>query len=117
LLFHIQGGNGLSSLRHWDDDSSAYTNRNEKKLYSELVATGITGWEYAGYPPSLRETKRWLKQDANIVEKRKNQAASSQVNPPIKLSKCISRKTDRRSNPSEYIWFENNPNCTVRQKH
>ncbi|KAJ1311572.1 hypothetical protein OPQ81_010055 [Rhizoctonia solani] len=51
-VYHIKGGNGVGSLEHWESDEAP-----AQILYN---VPEITGWEYAGAPPSLRVVKKWL---------------------------------------------------------
>jgi hypothetical protein len=51
-VFHIKGGTGVGSLERWgsggEDDS----------VLNALA--GVSGWEYAGVPPSSSVVKQWL---------------------------------------------------------
>ncbi|CAE6457952.1 unnamed protein product [Rhizoctonia solani] len=51
-VYHIRGGTGVGSLEHWQSNSAPpQVLRN---------VPDITGWEYAGVPPSSKVVKKWL---------------------------------------------------------
>ncbi|CAE6411247.1 unnamed protein product [Rhizoctonia solani] len=51
-VYHIKGGNGVGSLEHWESsEAPAQVLQNVPE---------ITGWEYAGVPPSSKVVKQWL---------------------------------------------------------
>lgn len=79
LIYYIQGGSGLSTLKDWDDGSGAIQEKGSHfKIKQETMA--ISGWEYASVPPSVREVKRWLKTDVISQEtSKKRRNAPSQV--------------------------------------
>ncbi|KAG8688934.1 DNA polymerase zeta [Ceratobasidium sp. 423] len=51
-VYHIKGGDGVGSLEHWES--------NEASVQALQNAPEITGWEYAGVPPSSKVVKQWL---------------------------------------------------------
>ncbi|CAE6429817.1 unnamed protein product [Rhizoctonia solani] len=51
-VYHIRGGTGVGSLEHWE--------ANEAPAQALRNVPEITGWEYAGVPPSSKVVKRWL---------------------------------------------------------
>lgn len=77
LVYYIQGGSGISTLKEWDDGSGA---TRLKFSHVKLDAAGTSGWEYASLPPSVREVKRWLKMNAlSQVIPKKCMSGPSQV--------------------------------------
>ncbi|KAH7345127.1 hypothetical protein B0J17DRAFT_712735 [Rhizoctonia solani] len=51
-VYHIKGGTGVGSLEHWES--------NESPAQALQDTPEVTGWEYAGVPPSSRVVKQWL---------------------------------------------------------
>jgi DNA polymerase zeta len=72
LLYHLNGGDGLSTLDEWGGGQS-YVGMSNANLRSKSKARAMTqcdhtpsgGWEYASCPPSHREVKKWLTSDAS----------------------------------------------------
>jgi DNA polymerase zeta len=69
LLYHLDGGNGLSTLDEWDGVQSHAVNASSKtsrkgKTITRCVKTTSGGWEYASSPPNRSEVKKWLTTDA-----------------------------------------------------
>jgi DNA polymerase zeta len=66
-VYHIKGGTGVGSLEHWEEDKSP-----TQVMYN---VPEITGWEYAGVPPSSKVVKQWLdsapSQDTTKVPERR----------------------------------------------
>ncbi|EIN13737.1 hypothetical protein PUNSTDRAFT_117429 [Punctularia strigosozonata HHB-11173 SS5] len=58
LMFHVKGGHGIGTLDEWQ-----YSSTPRLPLESGISVFGLAyaqGWEYAGVPPSVKETRRWL---------------------------------------------------------
>lgn len=53
LLFYLKGGTGVTKLQEWEGYSSI------PNQGGYLQPVGVGGWEYAGYPPSPKDVKRW----------------------------------------------------------
>lgn len=70
LLYHLNGGVGLSTLDEWGGGQSVdMSNANPRskgkaKAITQCDHTPSGGWEYASCPPSHREVKKWLTSDA-----------------------------------------------------
>lgn len=60
LVFHLKGGDGIDTLEEWKSDEHALSCRSG--LATALDRTGVSGWEYASTPPSVRQVRRWLEE-------------------------------------------------------
>ncbi|PCH36835.1 DNA/RNA polymerase [Wolfiporia cocos MD-104 SS10] len=63
LVFHLKGGNGLSTLEEWvseRSESPIHAGRGDQQNVG-LISAGVYGWEYAGSPPSAAQARQWLK--------------------------------------------------------
>lgn len=58
LAFTLKGKT-VSSLEEWHPTSMTEKPLDDFKKLS-FSTDGIAGWEYAGHPPSVRETRNWL---------------------------------------------------------
>ncbi|KAI9063064.1 hypothetical protein FKP32DRAFT_1593035 [Trametes sanguinea] len=85
LVFHLKGGEGTATLEEWKSDVSVPATIGHPP--GRLVATGIRGWEYASVPPSVRQVRKWLKEQAS---RRSSQAVrakdSAQIEGPTQLN-------------------------------
>ncbi|KAH7930979.1 hypothetical protein BV22DRAFT_1053576 [Leucogyrophana mollusca] len=59
LLYHLKGGDGLDTLQDWQNTWESCPNVKGRDILISSYVVG--GWEYAGCPPSIREAKRWLR--------------------------------------------------------
>ncbi|KAG7099225.1 hypothetical protein E1B28_001091 [Marasmius oreades] len=60
LTFELKGGDGIVNLEDWVSND-AEQNGSIYMLGSEPLSTQfIEGWEYADFPPSVKEVKKWL---------------------------------------------------------
>lgn len=72
-VFHIKGGIGVGALEHWQSG-------DEVAPVGELAkSVDVTGWEYAGVPPSSKAVKRWLDDAPSQGEVKKANTFKSQV--------------------------------------
>jgi DNA polymerase zeta len=85
LLYQLNGGEGVNALDEWDDGQPHVATRNANLTSKEYdmvpgLLKGVGGWEYASYPPSCREAKKWLSTDTGqrLIKKT---TAPSQVMP------------------------------------
>lgn len=78
LMFNLKGS-GVAYLEEWKGTSSAHVPDVYKRLTFDR--DGIAGWEYAGQPPSVRQTKMWLKHQAirPQIDSRNSRRLRSQV--------------------------------------
>ncbi|CEL57589.1 DNA polymerase zeta subunit [Rhizoctonia solani AG-1 IB] len=90
-VYHIKGGTGVGSLEHWEEDKSP-----AQVMYN---VPEITGWEYAGVPPSSKVVKQWLdsapSQDTTKVPERRG----SQIEGPTQNTHGF-RITQKRAGSS-----------------
>ncbi|KZT65126.1 hypothetical protein DAEQUDRAFT_677323 [Daedalea quercina L-15889] len=109
LVFNLKGGTGLSTLEEWTSstpDSIGHGGTGKRRL----DPTGVTGWEYASTPPSVKEVRRWLRSPQGCkrsVQARPKQSSQitgpTQANPygmratPLKSSKPSSRERQNMS--------------------
>ena len=78
-VFRLQGGQGIKNLEKWSNP-----------LFGDPASgediTGITGWEYASHPPSVREVKEWLKSEEGKSKKLPPNAANFRSQVKLQLS-------------------------------
>lgn len=72
LLFDLKGGTGISNLEEWVAVEEHCLDFSGRRNTSDVY-----GWEYAGSPPSLREARKWLRD--NEVMREEQRRKSSQV--------------------------------------
>jgi DNA polymerase zeta len=62
IQFRLKGGQGIAHLEEWNciPGSGAGTNQLVSSSVG-LQLSGSGGWEYASCPPSVRQTKKWLR--------------------------------------------------------
>lgn len=73
LVFTLHGGTGLNVLEDWKDHENRLPIVDSTvKQRPRLDPTGVTGWEYAGSPPSSKQVREWM---------RSNQPRGSQPKP------------------------------------
>ncbi|KAH7911200.1 hypothetical protein BJ138DRAFT_951686 [Hygrophoropsis aurantiaca] len=100
LIYHLKGGDGLDTLEDWQATWETFPEPEDVLTASYMSG----GWEYAGYPPSYKETMRWLSTNpVNYVEKKKMR---SQIEAP----------TPVRSHQAE-ITTTGCPETTTREGH
>ncbi|CAE7105599.1 unnamed protein product, partial [Rhizoctonia solani] len=73
-VYHIKGGTGVGSLEHWES--------NEAPAPVLQDAPEITGWEYAGVPPSSKVVKQWLDSVPSQDARRAPNLGRSQIEGP-----------------------------------
>ncbi|KAI0335271.1 hypothetical protein GY45DRAFT_1240755 [Cubamyces sp. BRFM 1775] len=85
LVFHLKGGDGIANLEEWkvtEGQSSLFSRSS-----ATLDPTGVHGWEYAGVPPSVRQVRKWLREQDNRREAQKGPTKdSSQIEGPTQLN-------------------------------
>jgi DNA polymerase zeta len=59
LVFQLKGGNGIRTLEEWQSSGVPRLLGDASVTGSKLVRAG--GWEYAGAPPSVKEIRKWLR--------------------------------------------------------
>jgi DNA polymerase zeta len=77
LLYHIQGGQGISGLEDWDDFAEL-----QETIFraSDFDPAEVEGWEYASGPPSVKEVKFWItSQDDKLHKNVQLSSSRSQV--------------------------------------
>ncbi|GBE80756.1 DNA polymerase zeta catalytic subunit [Sparassis crispa] len=106
LVFNLKGGDGLTILEDWvpDLDSPASEDAVASRQTTKLDPTGVTGWEYTGFPPSIKQVRRWLhgQENTQAVDTRVKQPSQiegpTQMNPfglkvtPVKPSDSVTRE-------------------------
>ncbi|CAE6520675.1 unnamed protein product [Rhizoctonia solani] len=73
-VYHIKGGTGVGSLEHWES--------NEAPVQALQNVPEITGWEYAGVPPSSKVVKQWLDSAPSQDARRVPNIGRSQIEGP-----------------------------------
>ncbi|KAI0825134.1 hypothetical protein BC628DRAFT_1321043 [Trametes gibbosa] len=87
LVFHLKGGDGIAILEDWKDGecTSSVTDQRPR----ELDATGVGGWEYASMPPSMKQVRKWLKEQVHGSSAQKATQRgkdSSQIEGPTQMN-------------------------------
>ncbi len=59
-IFHLKGGQGIKNLSQWQNPFSGDI---IDTAVEHCEPTEISGWEYAGHPPSVKLIKAWLMSD------------------------------------------------------
>ena len=60
LVFHLKGGHGVVDLEEWRSSHSV----PKETALSKLSSTGVKGWEFASTPPSVKQVRKWLKDES-----------------------------------------------------
>lgn len=71
LVYHLKGGVGIGVLEDWVGHDRA-----EPASRSAIKNALIYGWEYAGSPPSVKQTRRWLENNPFTEPSRKRKNTS-----------------------------------------
>ncbi|KAI0365248.1 hypothetical protein BV20DRAFT_1039013 [Pilatotrama ljubarskyi] len=80
LVFHLKGGEGVATLEEWKSDESTPSIIGHPP--QPLARAGVGGWEYASTPPSVKQVRKWLKDDAARPDAKTGRTKdSSQLNP------------------------------------
>ncbi|KAF9455997.1 hypothetical protein BDZ94DRAFT_1276753 [Collybia nuda] len=81
LVYHIQGEDRIIKLDEWKDDLDF----EQVEISTEFEDIG--GWEYAGYPPSAKQIKKWLGSKEGIIRLRdKSLGSRSQIEGPTQAN-------------------------------
>ena len=79
LMFTLKGKN-VASLDEWRPrDDSDTASELPVSFGGTFHTDGIAGWEYAGQPPSVRQTRKWLTDKKTKVGVEKPRKLRSQV--------------------------------------
>lgn len=65
LIYHLVGGNGLDTLRHWKSGEPDETDVMDSN--PPHIALAVGGWEYASNPPSVKQVKKWLQSEEGRI--------------------------------------------------
>ena len=80
LVFHLKGGDGIANLEEWKTEEIMTSVRGAPPCAPDR--TGVGGWEYASTPPSVREVRKWLKEERGRLNARPaRKKDTSQVSP------------------------------------
>ena len=66
LVYRLKKGDGLSVVEEWEPTSAVEVLQKnalseDRNVFEERFdRTGVSGWEYASAPPSVREVRKWL---------------------------------------------------------
>jgi len=66
LVYHLKKGDGLSVFQEWEPSSAVEPLQKnglseDRNVFEDWFdRTGVSGWEYASAPPSVREVRKWL---------------------------------------------------------
>src|SRR5882762_1857012 len=101
LLYHLKGGEGLSSLQEWSgeyhtglSDAKART-KGKVTARDGYMVTG--GWEYASCPPSCKEVLKWLTADVGQCSLRQSKIPSQVGHPNATSHNGSDSCPDRRA--------------------
>jgi DNA polymerase zeta len=78
LLYHLRG-QGLGTLEEWDNGDPEAKGKSLGAFPRKLEPFGISGWEYASCPPSVGESKKWLRSDDSKLRNANKEKVQSQV--------------------------------------
>ncbi|OSD03436.1 hypothetical protein PYCCODRAFT_1409114 [Trametes coccinea BRFM310] len=85
LVFHLKGGEGIATLEEWQSDTSAPPVISRPP--GKLIPSGVNGWEYASVPPSVKQARNWLREQASRRDSQTVRAkGSSQIQGPTQLN-------------------------------
>ncbi|KAI0639404.1 hypothetical protein C8Q77DRAFT_1204904 [Trametes polyzona] len=85
LVFHLKGGEGIATLEEWKTDEGTPSDTGQP--CRQLDPTGVGGWEYASVPPSVKQVKKWLKEQSSRPDaKAKRMKDSSQIDGPTQMN-------------------------------
>ncbi|KAI0801265.1 hypothetical protein C8Q74DRAFT_1314513 [Fomes fomentarius] len=84
LVFHLKGGDGINTLEEWKSDE--HTPSCGSGPAAALDRTGVSGWEYAGTPPSVRQARRWLEEQRDQETRSGRTKDLSQIEGPTQLN-------------------------------
>ncbi len=76
LVFHLKGGDGIANLEEWKEGESAPSVVTGHRA-REFDATNVWGWEYASSPPSAKQARKWLKEQASQLNARSTRTKNS----------------------------------------
>ncbi|KAF9076289.1 hypothetical protein BDP27DRAFT_1389695 [Rhodocollybia butyracea] len=89
LVYNLRGGEGISCLEDWVSSSNAI----DDDPFVNLILPGegkldsdICGWEFAGSPPSAKETRKWLSSQEG-KSKSVDFSSRSQIQGPTQVNK------------------------------
>lgn len=99
LVFHLKGGDGIGNLEEWQGHDSR---PSRDASSSRLDRTGVGGWEFASVPPSVREVRKWLRDEKNRLDHGQPHKNSSQVAFPLG-SNMLSYTSKRSMAPHNLI--------------
>lgn len=68
LVFHLKGGEGIGNLEDWMSGENAPSASGEPA--QPLDPTNVGGWEYASTPPTVRQVRKWLKEQKGRLDAR-----------------------------------------------
>ncbi|KAI0361627.1 hypothetical protein OH77DRAFT_1546215 [Trametes cingulata] len=87
LVFHLKGGDGVATLEEWKNDESAPSVTGHPPQPLAGLGAGVGGWEYASTPPSVRQVRKWLKEEAARPHAKSGRTKdSSQIEGPTQLN-------------------------------
>ncbi|TBU65073.1 hypothetical protein BD310DRAFT_944016 [Dichomitus squalens] len=85
LVFHLKGGDGVGILEEWQSGEGVPSVSGEPAR--PLDPTGVGGWEYASAPPSVRQVRKWLKEQKGKTAARSAPTKnSSQIEGPTQAN-------------------------------
>ena len=116
LVFHLKGGDGIGTLEEWRSGEEVSSENGEPAR--ALDPTGVGGWEYAGIPPSVRQVRKWLKEQKGSIAARsapKKDSSQVLVITPLKRQYVNVVLLDRRSDAGKPVWAAKHSCASVRQ--
>jgi DNA polymerase zeta len=74
LKYYIKGGSGVGILEEWAGHQTSFSPP------TTFLLAGFAGWEYAGCPPSPKQARSWLNEEAlRITQRQRLKIARFQV--------------------------------------
>ena len=93
LVFHLKGGLGIANLEEWQGHDRGIRPETAA-LSTRLVKSDVVGWEFASAPPSVRQVRKWLRDEKTRLDSGQARKNSSQVIVLLLLGSIVSL-TDR----------------------
>ncbi|KAF8640582.1 hypothetical protein AX17_000244 [Amanita inopinata Kibby_2008] len=61
LIYRLKGGRGVANLDAWESVLDQYAMPELVTSGAQVGSLALSGWEYASYPPSVKQVRGWLK--------------------------------------------------------
>ncbi len=109
LVYRLKGGKGIASLEEWCANGHDLEQRQATAAL-QLNSIGVGGWEYANYPPSVKEIRRSLHllDTESKVGKSRRTFKSQVLCSPLGTSSVIESFQDRGTHSGQSIRIQGN---------